>query len=92
MSRKITKQIVGAFLRREPKRSRNTVSVGEALYLYGNKIAEWRGGELWISTAGWNTVTTRERLNALPNVRVNMKRYELSLNGYRWDGNWVRVF
>jgi hypothetical protein len=95
--RKITNQVVGAFVRQQPKKSGNTVSVGEALYLHGNKIAEWRGDggrnpELWITTAGWSTATTKDRLNGIPGVSVNSKNYELYLNGQRWDGNWVRVF
>jgi len=33
--------------------------------LHGNKIAEWRENGLHMSLAGWNTVTTRERLNGI---------------------------
>ncbi len=33
--------------------------------LHGNLIAETRDGELYMTLAGWNTPTTRERLNGL---------------------------
>ena len=39
---------------------------GKEVYLHGNKIA-WRssGNGLELTLAGWPTVTTRERLNAI---------------------------
>ena len=43
----------------------NTMTDGTAFFLHGNKIAERRADHLWISLAGWNTPTTRERLNAV---------------------------
>lgn len=36
-----------------------------AWYLHGNRIAETNGIILTLSTAGWNTATTWDRLNAL---------------------------
>lgn len=60
--RKVTRETVEAFLARESKACGNTRSDGDALYLHGNKIAEWRGDEVWITDAGWPSPTTRERL------------------------------
>jgi hypothetical protein len=94
--RKITKESVNAFLNRE-KFSKSNMSVTfengyTYLRLFGNPIAALESnGELSISTCGWDTPTTKERLNALPNVRVNTKAGQLYLNGNRWDGRPVYV-
>jgi hypothetical protein len=62
------------------------------LKLHGNTIAIIdRLGVLSISNAGWASNTTKERLNGLPNVRINQKNWEWFLNGESWDGRWKRV-
>jgi hypothetical protein len=58
------------------------------LKLFGNKIAAIESdGRLWISNAGWDTKTTKERLNGLPGVSIQQKKGEWYLNGNQWDGN-----
>jgi hypothetical protein len=73
--------------------------------LHGNKIAEvWttKSGEwrLSISDAGWQTVTTKSRLNALigelvnPRLRISQSDWEWSLIGTDgtatpWLGDWT---
>ena len=89
--RKITREIVAAFMNREEKRIGNSHTRGEFLYLHDNPIACLNAdGTIEVTTAGWNTPTTRERLNGLPGIRVNVKQGQLYLNGFRWDGNWAR--
>ena len=44
-----------------------------------------------ITTAGWNTVTTRERLNGIPGVSVHQSKHVLHLNDEPWDGAWTEV-
>lgn len=61
------------------------------LKLHGNTIARRTGNKLEVTTANWNTVTTRARLNGLPGVSVCNHKHELYLNGNPWDGNWVTV-
>ena len=61
------------------------------LRLHGNTIAELSNEGMTISTCGWNTVTTRERLNGLPNVHVVQRNWQLYLNGEAWDGGLIRV-
>jgi hypothetical protein len=46
---------------------------------------------LSISNAGWASNTTKERLNGLPNVRVQQKNWNWFLNGVEWNGEWTRV-
>lgn len=72
-------------------KNKNTKVVENTLYLFDNPIIEVRDDGVYIQTAGWNTPTTKRRLNALPNVNVYNKRGVLHLNGVPWDGNWVKV-
>lgn len=72
-----------------PDLGSDTVTV--QLVLFGNTIAtrnlEYPMFE--ITTAGWKTVTTRDRLSALPRVSVTTKSGNLYLNDLPWDGKWV---
>lgn len=92
MSRKITEEAVEAFLAGKPfSKSNTTVAVDDegvvTMTLFGNIIAKrYTDAGFSITTAGWNSTTTRERLNGLPGVSVNKSRGQLYLNGTRWDG------
>ena len=55
------------------------------LSLFGNNIAKRKDDKLFIQTAGWDSNTTLERLNALPNVKVQRVKGKLKLNGEEWD-------
>ena len=87
--RKITEQVVGAFERRQRKVVGNTETDGTCLWLFGNKIAEYREGGIWITNAGWSSPTTKERLNGIYGVHITQKKGEWFLNGHRWGGEWV---
>lgn len=89
--RKITKEIVHAFENGYKLRKGNDYTDGEAMFLHGNKIAEKRDGALWITNAGWNTVTTKERLNGLDGVTIFQRKHVWYLNGKEWNGEWVAV-
>ena len=92
MSRKVTTEVVSAFLASRSRTVSNTSTDGSTLYLHGNAIAQRReDGVVWVTLAGWNTPTTRERLNGLPGVRVSTKRGQAYLNNLPWDGSWTRV-
>jgi hypothetical protein len=58
-------RVAAAFAAGRPASEANTSTDGQAFFLHGNKIAEIRDGHLWVSMAGWNSATTRERLNAV---------------------------
>lgn len=89
--RKITEYIVGAFLNRQDACRDNTYTDGNALFLFGKKIAEWRDGRIWITDAGWDTATTKERLNGIPGVSVWHHKHQLYLNDKPWDGSWTCI-
>ena len=89
--RRITREIVSAFERGQTLKINNSRTDGTSLWLFDNKIAEWRGGELWITNAGWQSKTTKERLNGLRGVSIHQRRGTWYLNDQAWDGSWVSV-
>lgn len=83
---------IKAFMERKVKQEGNTVSTGKTLLLFGNEIAEWRNDKLWITNAGWFSVTTKDRLNKIPLVKsVQQVKGEWFLNGKKWNGEWIEV-
>jgi hypothetical protein len=91
--RKITKQVCGAFMRREKLSVGNSYTAEETLYLHGNAIAKWQDGKLFIRSAGWETTTTKERLNGLPGVHIQQVNFCWILNGKPWKESkeWTEV-
>lgn len=98
--RKVTREAVAAFMNGESFKSGNTeVCVGGggrdvALRLYSHTIALRTAASpdyITISTYGFNTTTTRERLNGLPGVDVNVSKGQLYLNDEAWSGGPVEV-
>jgi len=96
--RKITKQSIQAFYNDKPF-NRQNMSVEvlpnvTVLKLHGNPIA-YRYNDpqrtLSITNAGWDTVTTKERLNALNGVKIVQKDFEWYLNGVKWDGRLIDI-
>lgn len=57
-------KIARAFLDGRKAKIKNTMTDGEAIYLHGNKIV-WKGDDnvIHFTLSGWNTVTTRDRIN-----------------------------
>lgn len=117
--RKITENAVNAFIAGKDWKQGNTqvVSIstydslggpvtGAKLYLHGNLIAQrfdhLQGAQ--ITTAGWPTLTTKERLNgilsAIGNKSLYQKRGEWYIMqddnvsgrvGKPWQGEWITV-
>jgi hypothetical protein len=91
MSRKVTTTIVSAFIAGNKMSIKNSSTDGKSLFLHGNKIAEKREDGLYITNAGWSSNVTKERLNALPGVRINQRNLDWYLNENKWDGSWTKV-
>lgn len=93
--RKIDSLASMAFAANKPMSCGNTRVIpsesGAQLLLHGNQIAWMDGDTLVIDTCGWDTATTRARLNSLPNVVIRRKGGQLYLNGVAWDGNATTV-
>lgn len=88
--RQITKLAIAAFQTATPFNQANTtvLVVGQTveLRLHGNLIAlRDSAGALHVSSAGWETNTTKERLNGLPGVSVNQSKGQWYLNGRKWE-------
>lgn len=99
MSRKISVNSANAFMSMEPLKIDNTrVMINEnfgakesLLFLFDNLIATYDGNCLMIRNCGWFTKTTKERLNALPNVMISQRNGKWFLNGVEWYGKWTKI-
>lgn len=93
--RKITEESIKAFYNEQNLKFGNTtvMSYGSVTYLvlFGHRIAKIDGQGLFVTTAGWDTSTTRDRLNGLNGVHVRSRGGHLTLNGHPWNGEWVNV-
>lgn len=96
--RKITNDSINAFMNaKEFKRDNTHVEVlpnVTVLKLHNNAIAyRYNDPErtLTITNCGWFTPTTKERLNALPNVNIYQKNFNWFLNGKQWNGNKIDI-
>jgi len=96
--RKITRESTEAFLNDRPfKKANMEVEVlpnVTILKLHGNSIAyRYNDPErtLSITNCGWESNTTKERLNALPGVRIHQANWIWYLNGEEWDGKLTDI-
>jgi hypothetical protein len=75
--RDITWQIKYAFNNNEHKKIGNSETDGTSVWLHGNRIIYTdRLGRIWYTMAGWETRTTKERLNGIINAGIWQENYE----------------
>ena len=93
MSNKVSTLMAQAFENGFKLSMGNTCATGDrVLYLHGNAIAKFDDGQLYVNLSGWNTQTTKARLNALTGVSVHNVKGEPCLNGVPMPVNgWVKV-
>lgn len=96
--RNITKEAIRAFNSAEKFCSSNTIVEVlpnvTILKLFNNPIAyRYNNPEktLSITNAGWTSATTKERLNALPNVSIKQVKGIWFLNGKEFNGDLTDV-
>ena len=96
--KKITRDAINAFEQGTPfSRSNTTVTVKPnvtVLSLHGNEIAyRYNDPEktLMITNAGWQTNTTKERLNGISGVNIRQRNFKWFLNDKPWDGSLIEV-
>lgn len=86
--RKIDNNVAIAVNNRYDYKSGNTrvevVNNNVFVYLHNNLIYRIIDGAVSFTLAGWNTQTTRSRLNAL-GVNIKQKNYDAILNGRKID-------
>jgi len=95
---KITFESIEAFNNATPFKKQNMqVAVYPnvtVLLLHDNEIA-YRYNDpkktLSIRNCGWQSKTTKERLNALDGVNIVQKNFVWYLNGKKWDGNLIDI-
>jgi hypothetical protein len=61
------------------------------LCLHGNIIAIFNDFELYIRDGGYQSNTTKERLNGLPNVSIYQRNFQWFLNGEEWNGDLIQI-
>lgn len=97
MSRKITQHTVNAFMAGNSFKEDNSEVVADGslikMYLHGNLIAvrDTKSKSISISNAGWQTNTTKERLNGIPGVSIQQIKGNWYLNGQLWDGKLIKI-
>jgi hypothetical protein len=96
--RTITEKAIKAFMNAEKFKSSNTsVEVlpnVTILKLFNNAIAyRYNDPErtLSITNCGWQSNTTKERLNAIPNVNIKQIKGSWFLNNKEWNGDLIDV-
>lgn len=97
--RKVTENTVKAFLAGRPCSEGSSRTDGQGYWLHGNKIAQRdEDGTLWLTDCGWQTNTTKERLNGILDLAcAGMYLYQLkgiwrvfnrtTKMSYEWPGS-----
>lgn len=97
--RKITEQSIEAFMNKGKLNKQNMnvffdrYDYKSRMLLHNNCIAtyDYKEDILSISNCGWFSNTTKERLNALPNVHIQQKNFVWYLNGKEWNGELITI-
>ena len=94
--RKLTKKVIEAFEEGKNETIGNTRVENNTLYLFGNDIVKKEDGRTFVRLAGYNTSTTRERINGLQHVGysvdVRCKNGIPYINGNKMDTlSWYEV-
>ena len=97
--RKITEESISAFYNKSKLKKQNMnvfydrYDHTSRMLLHNNCIATFDhyNKQLKISSCGWFTPTTKERLNALLNVNIQQNNFKWFLNGHLWDGQPITI-
>ena len=94
--RLITEKSVEKFLNNENFKMNNTeivvLSDVTIFKLFNNAIAyKYKDNTLKITNCGYQTNTTKDRLNGLPNVNIKQKNGNWFLNGIEWNGELTEI-
>lgn len=90
--RKVSREVISAFLAGKSKTIDNTHCSGGGLYLHGNQIASNVSGVIRIFDGGFASATTKERLNALLQL-MEYERYEMVVDGvFQKNFRWFLIY
>jgi hypothetical protein len=80
--RKVTERIKKAFENGKSLKIGNTRTDGESVFLHGNEIVRRDfSGLIFATLAGWNTPTTRERVNGITGIGFHQVGFNPCLDG-----------
>jgi len=80
--RKVTEEIKRAFEQGKARKVGNTSTDGTSVFLHGNEIVRRdTSGLVFATLAGWNTPTTRERVNGITGMGFHQVGFVACLNG-----------
>lgn len=90
--RQETQKIAKAFAKGERAKAARTETDGVHVWLHGNMIAKRYDGKVSMTLAGWNTNTTRDRLNGIAHaigadVSFCQRNFAAVLR-FKQDGEW----
>lgn len=84
--KKVTQKIKQAFEKGISLKVGNTRTDGKTVWLHGNAIVKRDpDGLVRASLAGWNTPTTRERVNGITGLSFSQKNFVPMLNDHEID-------
>lgn len=98
--RKVTQETVQSFLNQQPTTKGNVFVSGKEYYLHNNKIMEHRSDGIYISNAGFETLTTKERLNGLGSITGKFQIFQKNFQWFiqftnqkpkQWNGKWIKI-
>lgn len=87
-------KIVEAWEAGRRKTASNTFTDGQNIWLYNTCICRKDAeGRVFVSTGGFLTATTKDRLNSIPGVDVHQAKGVWYFNGEEWTGHagWTEV-
>lgn len=88
MTRNIDEIMSEYFYSGKTKTLSNTRVENKVMYLFGNRIAWIDGNKLYFTLCGYNTLTTRSRLNGL-GLNIKQKKGKLYFNDNEINKNDV---
>jgi hypothetical protein len=95
--RQITQESINAFMNEFTFNKSNTIikvyNDVVKMYLHDNMIAikDRTTNKISITNAGWESNTTKERLNGIPGVSIQQKNFVWYLNDKQWNGNLITI-
>jgi len=90
--RVVTKTIKAAFENGVSKTVQNTCTNGKSVFLHGNEIIKRENGKVMVSLCGWNTPTTRERINGITGAGIYTVKGNAMIDGNEIsDSGWYEV-
>jgi len=83
--RVVTKTIKAAFENGVSKTVQNTRTDGKSVFLFGNEIIKRENGKVMFSLCGWDSPTTRERINGIVGARLYTTNGVTTISGKAVD-------